>query len=113
MLPNADHLLSISPRILLMYISRRAEQYLCVQLWHNIISAIIQHLADCRADLSTIMQADLPAYMKPPGNGMDAIVSDILRDTLSGAATKDRVTFVKQVLTKHRKSGFFIVLPGY
>ena len=113
MLPNADRLLSVSPRLLLIYISRRAEQDLCVQLWHNIVSAIIQHLADGSADLSTIMQADLPAYMRPPGNGMDAIVSDILRDTLSGAATKDRVTFVKQVLTKPRKSGFVMSLPGY
>ena len=73
----------------------------------------MQHLSDRSADLSTIMQADLPDFVKPPGNGMDAIVNDVLRDTLSGTATKDRVIFLKQVLTKPSKSASFIGFPGY
>ena len=43
---------------------------------------------------------------------MDAIVNDVLKDTLSGTATKDRVAFLKQVLTKPSKSASFIGFPG-
>lgn len=44
---------------------------------------------------------------------MDAIVSDILTDTLSGTTTKERVDIVKHILTKPGEYAFFIGLRGY
>jgi hypothetical protein len=93
-------LLTVSPPLLLAYLSHRRNQAQSLQVWHALLSGIAENPDKVEPTIKLLLDATqrgvLPSHLKPNAGELDALVENLLEDALAGDA--GRLAFVKQVL---------------
>ena len=96
-------LLSLSPSLLLVYLSRRDDHDRCLQLWQAVLSSMAEHTESLHSSVASLLHVShkgaLPNYLKPKTNELDALVGAFLTDVLNGPAKTERMLLLSQILT--------------
>lgn len=96
---NAYRLLTVSPPLIIVYLSRREGRDHCLQVWHAVLSGIVSHPERLHSNLTSLLHTSaLPNYLKPKANELDALVELLLTDVLSGSAPTGEVTLLSRLL---------------
>jgi len=102
---NTYRLLSVFPSLLVAYLSRREDHDRCLQVWHAVLSCMVQHPEHLHLHLTSLVQASvaLPNHLKPKADEMDALVGAILTDVLNGSATTESASLLSRLLASPGK----------
>jgi hypothetical protein len=106
----AFKLLSISPSLLLVYLSHRKKEDQCLRVWQALLSDISRHPDVVEASIRPLLDAaqhgSLPLYLKPSTGEVDVLVENLISRILAGEST--HAAFVRQAL---QSPGIYSLLP--
>lgn len=109
MTQNAFLLLEISPRFLLAYFAHRRDNDRCLRVWRLLLGCISQNPEKAELSIKPLLDAAqkdaLPRYLKPGTGEVDALIDDLITQTLGGDPAY--LPLVRQVL---QTPGKFIVI---
>ncbi|KAI9462830.1 hypothetical protein BJY52DRAFT_1203094 [Lactarius psammicola] len=103
---HASKILSISPKLLTTYLSRRGDQTVTLKLWHSLLESlptqpvyvVLPHLLDATE------QGALPEHLKPTQQEFDKSISAIFADAIADA-NADALPLLLRVI---RLEGHFV-----
>ena len=103
---HASRVLSLSPSLILSYLVNRKNEAKSLQVWHSLLSSIAStpELDQSQVKKSVIellyaaQKGQLPKYLKPQSNELDALVGGLLEKSLAGPVESDESALVSQIL---------------
>jgi hypothetical protein len=84
MLEHANRILSVSPRLLTTYLSRRTDQAITLKLWRALIGSLPSQPIYTALPplLDAAEQRILPDHLKPTGQEFDGSISAMFSDAM-------------------------------
>src|SRR5882762_4274340 len=83
---NSNVLLTASPPLLVVYLSRRNDQSLTLQLWRAVLSSMISQIDMIQTTLPPIVNAAqrgvLPNHLRPADQELDAAISKLFETAI-------------------------------
>ncbi|CCM05109.1 uncharacterized protein FIBRA_07316 [Fibroporia radiculosa] len=99
---HTKQLLSISPRLLLLYFWNRQDTALCLKLWQEVLRAITIRASEVGTTLVALLDAAdqklLPSYLIPRDADLDDLAADILADASSKPQQAAEVNIIRRLL---------------
>ncbi|KAI0945042.1 hypothetical protein AcV7_001681 [Taiwanofungus camphoratus] len=102
-------LLSTSPALLLVYLSRRQNEAICLQSWQGVLFTIAAHPEDASPILIPLLnaaeQGQLPDYLEPRTETLDNLADDLLVEALAEPSSSIKSTLIRKILYN---PGYFV-----
>lgn len=106
-------LLSTSPALLLVYLSRRQNEAICLQSWQGVLFTIAAHPEDASPILIPLLnaaeQGQLPDYLEPRTETLDNLADDLLVEALAEPSSSIKSTLIRKILYNPGLLSFFYV----
>ncbi|TFY58014.1 hypothetical protein EVJ58_g6676 [Rhodofomes roseus] len=101
--------LAVAPSLLLVYLSHRQDEALCLQLWQDVLRTLAGSSGGIEDAVSPLLNAQdrgaLPAYLRAEEGDFDDVVGDLLAQVLAGSAKTSEVNVLRSIM---RSPGPFV-----
>ncbi|KAH9835414.1 uncharacterized protein C8Q71DRAFT_765758 [Rhodofomes roseus] len=101
--------LAVAPSLLLVYLSYRQDEALCLQLWQDVLRTLAGSSGGIEDAVSPLLNAQdrgaLPAYLRAEEGDFDDVVGDLLAQVLAGSAKTSEVNVLRSIM---RSPGPFV-----
>lgn len=99
---HAFRFLSMSPVLLLSYLTHRKDEPTCLFVWHSLLSSIASSDSPDSTSIKSLLNAaqkgTLPKYLEPQQAELDHVVKLMLERALAGPMDSDEASLLEQIL---------------
>ena len=95
-------MLDVAPSLLLVYLSHRHDDALCLRLWQDVLRTLAGSSGSIEDAVSPLLRAqekgELPGYLRADEGDFDDVVGDLLAEVLTRPANASEVNTLRNIM---------------